>query len=614
MRDLAAIVVMQLAAMALGGALLRGVRAVSITGAFPIATRLVVGNGLLALVTLVFGLAGVLSTTAFWLTDAALAGWTVVEFLRSPRSLRGPASVGRWDSSQVVLAVLLGGYGLITLVQAVAPPVAKDVVAYQLAVVRWYEMEGRIAFVPNNWPFHFPQVANWSFLHASVLSGPGAAKLVDVLSWAGCLFGVAGLCPSISGARLLAAVLFASIEVVSGHAGMGFVDLWTGMYGLLALGVAMAALESGQSRSSSSGFLCAGFLAGFAAGTKLTGILVPFSLLVLLVHSRAGLRAVILLAFGTACTGLPAYLVNWVQAGNPVYPFFHGAFGGRELTPEFSALIFGLRDASRVSAIENAFRILRLPWDLTACWKAAGETNVLGPGLLAFLPLAPWSPADRVRTIRTAVFCLAYLGAWFWISPMIRLAHPAWGALCALAAVIAVTVPFPSLRWKAALIGPVIGCCALALAGALRWNVLNGTIPWLLGRADEATLVSSRLSETFRGCGVEYRDLLKVMVEVRRGDPVLTTIPFKFYIEARHEDLSQLLARDGPRPGAGQQVWKAFAKRFLEDSDARGIGLLLLGPDFDAATDRLIRTLEEGGHLEVVSRTRTVVLFRIKSN
>src|SRR3989338_7055199 len=104
------------------------------------------------------------------------------------------------------------------------------------------------------------------------------------------------------------------------------------------------------------------------------------------------------------------------------------------------------------------------------------------------------------------------------------------------------------------------------------------------------------------------------MVEVRRGDPVLTTIPFKFYIEARHEDLSQLLARDGPRPGAGQQVWKAFAKRFLEDSDARGIGLLLLGPDFDAATDRLIRTLEEGGHLEVVSRTRTVVLFRIKSN
>ncbi len=65
-----------------------------------------------------------------------------------------------------------------------------------------------------------------------------------------------------------------------------------------------------------------GVLAGFAAGVKYTGALVPVALVILL--WRESWRHIIQFCLTTALVAAPWYLRNLVFTGNPFYPFFLG--------------------------------------------------------------------------------------------------------------------------------------------------------------------------------------------------------------------------------------------------------------------------------------------------
>jgi hypothetical protein len=76
----------------------------------------------------------------------------------------------------------------------------------------------------------------------------------------------------------------------------------------------------------------AGLALGVAIGTKYHGLIfVPlFALLALLFASRR--RPATLAVFAAALlVGVPWYVRNWIVAGNPLYPFAAGVFGGRYL-------------------------------------------------------------------------------------------------------------------------------------------------------------------------------------------------------------------------------------------------------------------------------------------
>lgn len=612
--DLLAVFVMQLAAGVLGEFAFRAMGGTRWAADGGLATRVALGNGLLALLTMVAGAAGLLSPVAFWVMDGALAAVAVRRLFTCRHLLRLPSGMLPRGGIHLLVACILGGFALLAAAHAVAPPVQKDVVGYQFAIVRLYQMDGRIAFAHNNWPFHFPQVANFSFLHAFVLSGETAATIQDGVFWLGCLVAVARLCPPISGARVLAACLFACIEVVSTHAGSGFVDLATGMYGLFALGAASQAIDSVDAPGRLRWALVSGLLAGLAAGSKLTGLLVPIAIGATLLASRAGPGSIAMACVGTIMMGFPTYAMNWIQAGNPVYPFFHGVFGGRELTPEFSSLIFGMREAGSLSLADIALRLVTMPWELTARWRVAGEANVLGPGLLALLPLVPWSAPSRVLARRLGTFALVFLAPWFLVSPMIRLAHPAWGALCALAAVTAFTIPWPGRMWRSACIAPVVAACLLSLVVAVRWDWMNGTLPCALGRTDRAAHISRGLKHYFTDSSVDYGDLLDIGTSLQEGDRVFTTVPYKYYIPASHEDLGQLLEREAPREGASGEQWARFAISVLRSARERRIRYLLLDSARNPRVERLLTEFEALKRLETIRRTRTVVLLGLRTD
>src|SRR5581483_6541024 len=108
----------------------------------------------------------------------------------------------------------------------------------------------------------------------------------------------------------------------------GFVELAIGGFVALAAWHLVALRRSGRVNDA----LWAGLAAGVAAGSKYHGLifLAAFALLVpVLTRQRRGLA---LGLFGAAAVvALPWYVRNWIVAGNPVYPFAAGVFGGRYL-------------------------------------------------------------------------------------------------------------------------------------------------------------------------------------------------------------------------------------------------------------------------------------------
>jgi hypothetical protein len=603
-----AFLLMQFAAWSLGALLLRalGVRDTVRWGGVPWAFAM--GHGALALLTLGLGLTGALRPVAFLALDGGLCLAGASLLLRGRGAFRLPRF--RLDPTSWIFLAVLAGFGAVCLAQALTPPTAKDVVAYQFGVARWYAMNGSIEFVPNNWSYHFPALTNLSYLHALVLGGEMCAKLHDFAVWAVACAAVAALAGGAAATRIAAACVFASVPIVAAHGGLGYVDLSTGLFGVLALAAILRCVD--REGETSRWSLVAGCLAGFAAGSKLTGLLVPIALAPLLLTSRKLHRGLPALLLGVLAAGFPFYLLNWVQAGNPLWPYFHGVFGGRELTPEFSRMLLGMRNVGEGTVGRTLLRIVRLPWDLSMSWRWAGATDSLGPAFLGYLPLCPFLllAADRRRAGHVALFSLAFLLPWFFLSPMIRLAHPVWAALSGLVAASALARR--SRRGLVVLGLPLLLWCLFSLGLMGRWLWLNGSVHYLTGRTARADFLASRLRETFAG-GPDYRDLAAADRHLEAGERLLTNVHYRYYVDGRHEDLRQLANRGGPGEDAAPARWEEFADRVLAYARERGIRRVLL--DRSAAPDRrtglLLEALRGRDALAPVFTSETIELCEI---
>jgi hypothetical protein len=191
----------------------------------------------------------------------------------------------------------------------------------------------------------------------------------------------------------------------------------------------------------------AAVMAGFAAGTKIIGILVPAVLgLVVLVQAlaradRASWRRCVIstLVFGliAAAVASPCYLRNAAETGNPIFPFGYGLFGGRNWSAEAARGLDAYYDAYRESeaakrhghAYGSAWQTLRFPWDLTMAphsFEDVGRSAYdIGPFLLAFVPgvllLRRTSEAWILAGIALAYAAPVVFG--MWAHP--RYVHPA---------------------------------------------------------------------------------------------------------------------------------------------------------------------------------------------
>jgi hypothetical protein len=164
-------------------------------------------------------------------------------------------------------------------------------------------------------------------------------------------------------------------------------------------------------RSDMRWLVIAGLMGGFAASTKIYG-LIPAAILVLLT-GRQWWRTLIWVIIGLS----PWYLVNAIHFGNPLFPHYEQWFGWMK---------FGIQEAttqnqSEAQSLPNGFYPWSDPWNLTfsinAPWAKKGEMSEIGPFLLAFsiplllIPWKKWTPA----AIKIGIFVLVAYLYWFLI-------------------------------------------------------------------------------------------------------------------------------------------------------------------------------------------------------
>lgn len=418
------------------------------------------GFGLLAYATLGLAEAGLLSRGPLLavLAIGAAFGWREV-VAAVAQGVEGArrwwrAAPSRSERAAVVLAVLVIAA---EVVMVFAPPVGGDQTKYQLVYPRLWAESHRLVATPWSFWGYLQYLMNMLFAAAFVLRGDVLARLLNATY--GVLLALAvfalGRRAFSRQTGVWAALLFVTMPFTATLMIRAWVEFALSLYVVLAV-IALLAWRRSAART---WLALAAVMAGFAAGTKLIGLLVPAVLgLVVLVHvlrvsGRAALRGalVTVVSFGliAAVIASPCYLRNAVETGNPMFPFGYGVFGGRNWSAEAARGLDAYYDAYRETqaarrgghAYRTWWQTLSFPWDATMAPQSFEESGRSGydpgPFLLAFVPgvllLRRSPPAWLLAAVAAAYAAPVALG--MWAHP--RYVHPAIPLLLVVAVEVA---------------------------------------------------------------------------------------------------------------------------------------------------------------------------------
>ncbi|MDP3541353.1 MAG: glycosyltransferase family 39 protein, partial [Elusimicrobiota bacterium] len=315
------------------------------------------------------GLAGAL-TLGIGLCLAAVAVAGAAEAWASRGSLRLPRRSGAVPPWKTGLAAALGFSFFHILVNALAPPVGWDALAYHLAIPRLYLDADAVRRIPWLLQSYWPHLLELIYAAPLALGRESCAALLHAAIGAALVFTVYRVGREEGGEAVgwTAAALLAAQPVFLEVAAEPHCDAALALFHLLACLCLWR-----WSKEGGGGLLAAaGLCSGLAAAVKLQGLALTGVLLVWLLlapRRRAGAAAFLIWA---ALPAAPWYLKTWLAAGNPVWPFYSGLFGGRS-QPELVA--------------EGLVRLStwRFPRDAGLLWRYGPQFLLLPAAALAAL-------------------------------------------------------------------------------------------------------------------------------------------------------------------------------------------------------------------------------------
>lgn len=397
-----------------------------------------------------------------------LAAWTVVlvpiPYLAISVVRRLPR-VGTGDGmrSSLALSLLLLAAAMV-FVENQAPAVSQDALVYHLAVPQRFIEEGRIRFVESNFYSAFPFNVEMLFTLGLLLDGEELAKSYHFLFWVGSVAAVALLARRVlashshdqgdpalrrEGAGVAAAALFGTVPTAALIAGWAYVDLavvffTTGsVLALLAMGEARCGTPQAceaDHRSESRALVLAAIFAAAAAGSKYTAgiqglLLVAFAALRGYRRGERASRIFRSASIVAAIVGIgigPWLAKNWIETGNPLFPFAYGIFGSEYWDASRAATLS--QSLAEWGGSQGGLAAFLLPWDVTVngrFFSPAHFDGVIGWAFLAGLPLI-FIVSRRGAGKLVAAFALAHLGSWIVTTHQVRFALPALALLAAL--------------------------------------------------------------------------------------------------------------------------------------------------------------------------------------
>ncbi len=291
---------------------------------------LILGEGIVSLILLALGLLSLYAEKILTILFIFLAwgAWRERDFLiASARKIKDAfwkerdwLSILSWT---VLFAALLRGF-----ICASAPDTDWDSLAYHLALPKIFL--SRKAFLDIRWAAnaHYPLNTEMIYLLCLALTGARAAHAVNFINGLGLLALVWLMARRFFGPKAaeISCALLSVQPLFQRVIGNAETDLNIAQTIAAALFVFLVSSEEKEPSRRRRLLFLSGILSGLAADAKITGLwaIAALGLLVLIqdsVSTREKGKEVFLYSGGALLFGFPWYLKNWVQTGNPFWPY-----------------------------------------------------------------------------------------------------------------------------------------------------------------------------------------------------------------------------------------------------------------------------------------------------
>jgi len=335
----------------------------------------------------------------------------------------------------LILSIIFITSTCLYLVQAFAPPLNYDSLAYHLAAPKLYAEQHGIFYIPHNVYANFPMTTEFLYLFSLLLYGDTLAKLIHFSMGILIVLGIYSFSVKYFGkkAALLASLTFYNIPLVGLLSGWAYNDLMLTLYEFLAVAALLKWLLPGnggenesqdsagaaKKKPSSAGkpsltgqercwLHASAIFCGLAIGTKYPALLLLLPILLLAIAVKLSLdgknrfKEPALFVFISLLAASPWLIKNIFYTHNPVYPyfyvFFHQLFG-HPSGETFDHIGFMLQHQPRNAGIGHV---------LSLFWKVNMDAKI-GPVFILFLPLLLF-----IRSVKPVIkLFLIYGGIYF---------------------------------------------------------------------------------------------------------------------------------------------------------------------------------------------------------
>ena len=466
-----------------------------------------VGAGVLSHGLLFLGLAHLLSGPIVLLLLGAAVGLSAKEWIAVGRELlvvwRSRSRLTRLERA------LMGGLALLIVpvfLSALAPPTEGDALTYQLAAPSLFLERHAVFPIFENTGANYPLGTGMLFVFGLAAASPIAAQLTHFMFGLALMIAVFGFAGDNFGrpAGLLACAIYWTSPVVGLEANAPLVDLGWVFYEFLAIWLFW---QWHQTRSRRTLILMAICL-GFAMSSKylaLVGLatlaaMVMVDILVSYRRVRLVVECAIIVVGVAVVVASPWYLKNQILLGNPVYPFFGGAYGldGQIHKPTGAGM--GLDAWVGAGMGTDLGALVSFPYNVYVYWQRFDPVkNRGGPSLLFwFLPFYLIVPKRPLITLLCLMAAIRF-GVWWNLTQFVRyglILFPLLSMICGY--VIWRLLERIKGRWGRPLLQ--VGVALSIVVGiCLQWGFLlflhEGTIAFLLGMESRGTYLDTNVND-----------------------------------------------------------------------------------------------------------------------
>ncbi|HEC90352.1 MAG TPA: hypothetical protein ENI55_01665 [Alphaproteobacteria bacterium] len=538
------------------------------------------GFGVLGWILFWPGVAAIMTPAVIWAIALVLLLGNGLHFSH-PAAKSGRENAATLSFAALALLLFAAVAFSLDLVEALAPPVDADTLAYHFNLPRRFVEQSAVTFTPVAFSGAAPLLVHMTYTAALAMGGKAALPLWTLVSgWMAAVLLFAFLRRWLPFAwALMPAVIFQTMPAMIYGAGSGQVEARLALFVL----VAAVGLADGWRSRTLNPIALAALGAGFYAAAKLTGLLFVAAVgVTVLISGKDRFKRGLIFGLAALAAGGQWYGWNFYNSGDPVFPLMFGLADTLGLAnPDYWNADFAqsLKAylAARSSVISGFHWFFSYPVIATLFPPAAIESGRVGLGPY-FLLIAPFAVIgawkDRRRIFESPLFPVSVAVVVFYLLWIKFGAIPKPRHL--LPIIPALLIPLQVAAQKG-FAGPG-GRRALVLAGVLSLAV-NFAAQGLFSKAYLEYFFSGRnsdafLSENLRGYPVV--PVVNATPDVRRL--YIWERQLQYYIKAPtffSAPYSQALidARDG----------RVTPDRFYAQLKAQKISHLLL-PEYDKAT------------------------------